>query len=122
MDTRIGGPDLSGAPVNSTADWQQRQQAFQQLTSSLQSGDLNAAQQAFANLGSKAGTQGNGPLAQLGQALNNGDLAGAQQAMQALQSRATRHHHHHGGSHAGASATPSPTNTPGTGAIINLTA
>jgi hypothetical protein len=63
-----------------------RQQAFVALVSSLNSGDLSGAQQAFSSLGQlQSFADPNGPFAQaigeIGQALERGDLAGAQHAL-----------------------------------------
>ena len=85
----------SATQSTSAGNWQQRQQAMQDLTTALKSGDLTAAQKAFTGLSSNRNVQGNSPLAKLGQALQSGDLSGAQQALQNLQS--SRGHHHHGG-------------------------
>ena len=121
MGMRISG-SAGMSQASSVANWQQRQQTFQQLTSALQAGDLGAAQQAFASLTGGNSVQGNGPLAQLGQALKNGDLASAQKAMQALQSNHSKHHHHAGQTSAAQSTTQSPLSTSGTGQLINVTA
>ena len=86
MGMRIGSAASSAtSQATSVTNWQQRQQNFGEMMSSLQSGDLAAAQQSFKNLGGNSNIQGNSPLAKLGQALQNGDLAGAQQAAQTLQ-------------------------------------
>ena len=71
-----------------------RQQSFVALVSSLNSGDLSGAQQAYSSLSQlQGGGQGrlanpNGPVAQamsrIGQALQSGDLAAAQQALASL--------------------------------------
>lgn len=71
-----------------------RRQSFVALVSSLESGDLSGAQQAYSSLSQLQGDgQGrfanpNGPLAQamtrIGKALQSGDLAGAQQAISSL--------------------------------------
>src|SRR5262249_27470038 len=104
---------------NTTAvtTWQQRQQELKHLASALQSGDINAANAAYASLDGSSNSQSNGPLAQVGQALQKGDLADAQQAFQLL-SKGLGHHHHH--------AAPSPstpqTVTSGTGTLINTSA
>jgi hypothetical protein len=120
MGMRVSGS--SGASQSAAvANWQQRQQSFQALTSALQSNDLAGAQQAFATLGGNSTSQGNGPLAQLGQALKNGDLAGAQQAAKALQSSRAKHHHHGGQDASTAAAQPS-SSTSGAGTLINVTA
>ena len=112
MGMRIGGasPTTETSQSTSVANWQQRQQSFQDMMSALQSGDLSAAQQSFKNLGGNSNVQGNSPLAQLGQALKNGDLAGAHEAAQTLQSNR-------------AVATPSEpsSSTSGSGSVINVT-
>jgi hypothetical protein len=124
MGMRIG--NNSGASATQSAaigQWQQRQQSFKDLSSALKSGDLGAAQTAFAALGGKGSTQGSAPLAQIGQALQNGDLAGAQQAFQALQTARAGHSHHHGG---GSSQAPAPAPSApisiGVGSLVNVTA
>jgi hypothetical protein len=69
-----------------------RRQSFVALVSSLKSGDLSGARQAYSSL-SQLQTGGsanpNGVFAQamsqIGQALQSGDLAGAQQALSSLQ-------------------------------------
>jgi hypothetical protein len=73
------------------------QQSFSQLVSALQSGDLSAAQSAYASFTQSAG-QGdpNSPFAQaisqIGQDLQSGNVGSLQQTHSAH-----RHHHHHGG-------------------------
>jgi hypothetical protein len=85
-------------------------QDFSQLVSSVNSGDLSGAQQAYSAL-SQLQSSGQGPsanpnnpvsqaLSQIGQALQNGSLSGAQQALSSLQQSHSGHHshgHHHGG-------------------------
>ena len=99
-------------------NFQQIRDSFQQLGQALQSGDLNAAQQAFASLqqlipnlsaGSQTqtGQQGSGQsqfaadLSALSQALQSGDLTKAQDAFaklqQDMQAAHKRHHHHNSG-------------------------
>lgn len=102
-------------------NFQQVQQAFQQLGKDLQSGNLSAAQSDFATLqqlvpqaSSASSSQSNSPIAkafsQLAQDLQSGDLAAAQQdfttIQQDFQNQATQnqvqatgghHHHHYGG-------------------------
>lgn len=78
-------------------------QAFLQLSSALQSGDLSAAQNAYATITQLGGDNGNGPfaqtLSQIGSALQSGDVGKAQQAMaqlkQHMQAMRGHHHHHH---------------------------
>jgi hypothetical protein len=125
MGMRISSPTSAnvGAAQGGAAAWQQRQQSFKDLSSALQSGNLDAAKTAFASLtqnakGQAASNPGS-PLAQLGKALQSGDLAGAQQAFAAVQSQ--HHGHHHG-----AGASPAPAAAPaagsGSGSVINLVA
>ena len=124
MGMRIGSTSTNSSLQSvSTNQWQQRQQSFQNLMSALQSGNLSAAQSAYATLtggsassstataatstatsatGTASASSNTSPLAQIGQALANGDLAGAQAAAQQLQaSRAAGHHHHHHGGSSG---------------------
>ena len=89
---------------------------FMQLSKAIGSGDLNGAQQAYAQLtqalgGTGASGNANDPfsqaLAAIGQSLQSGDIGGAQQALASLQQQmqATRGHHHrghHGGGQASA--------------------
>ena len=77
-------------------------QAFSQLSSALQSGDLQGALGAYNTLAQSPAAQGNGPFAQalqqIGQDLQSGDVADAQKALAALQQQVHGHHHHHHGS------------------------
>lgn len=85
-----GAAGTSGAGANRFA---KAKQAFDDLASALQSGDLTSAKEAFAalqdNLPPRANQAGN-PLAAkidaLGQALDKGDLASARQAFADIQS------------------------------------
>jgi len=112
--------------------WQQ----FAQLAKAVQSGDLNAAQQAYASFtqtaaGKAAASDPTSPLgqalSQIGQALQSGDVNGAQQALSSLKPHGHHHHHHHGGGGApqSTSAEPSsgtvPTDPNAPGAALNLT-
>ncbi len=127
MGMRIGGSASSSATQGTgTAKWQQRQQGFKDLMSSLQSGNLQSAQKAYATLSGGATTPGgNSLLGQIGQALQKGDLAGAQSGAQSLQ--AHRGHHQHqaqGGSAVAPAATGSASSgtSAGPGSILDLTA
>jgi hypothetical protein len=95
--------------------------AFAQLASTIQSGDLGSAQQAYAAFTDAQATSGktvdpNSPLgqalSQIGQDLQSGDINGAQQVLSNLQSTRGNghHHHHHGGASnpAGTTETSSP--------------
>lgn len=97
-----------GMPINSVASgsatqqlhgagaWQQRRQSFDTLAKALQSGDLNAAKQAYSSLASSfpqgVANNPNSPLAKLGQALQTGDLSAVQTAFAAMRGG----HHHRG--------------------------
>jgi hypothetical protein len=82
---------------------------FEQLASSLQSGSLSGAQQAYSSLAQMMqNAPSDSPAATafkaLGQALQSGNLQAAQQAFSTLQQDVTQsiqgaggHHHHHGG-------------------------
>jgi hypothetical protein len=112
-------------------------QDFRQLASSINSGDLAGAQQAYAAL-SQDQSSGQGPFAnpnspasqalnQIGTALQNGDLSGAQQALSSLQQAPGGHHHH--GHHGGGSVSPTAAASPSsdstnssTSSILNITA
>ncbi len=60
--------------------WQQRQQNMNALKSALQTGDLSAAQSAFAAItANNPNVNPNGPLGQIGQALQTGNISAAQQ-------------------------------------------
>jgi hypothetical protein len=87
MGMRIGGSGNGWASQQSNAvgNWQQRQQNFKSLKSALQTGDLTAAQQAFAAISASnpnAINNNNSPLAQIGQALQAGNMSGAQTVAQ----------------------------------------
>jgi soluble cytochrome b562 len=94
---------ISSFSASQTSSYQTYRQAFSQLTSALQSGNLTTAQDAYATLASSPAAQGTGPFAQalqqIGQDLQSGKLSDAQQALASLQQlRQTHSHHHH---HAG---------------------
>jgi hypothetical protein len=94
------GPESAGAPGTGTIEGRgeircRRQRLFSELVSSLNSGDLSSAQQAYSSLshlqnsGPGRFANPNGPfsqvLGQIGLALQSGNLTGAQQALAALQ-------------------------------------
>jgi soluble cytochrome b562 len=101
----IGSVTPVGYPTSASAtSWQN---GFDQLAQAIQSGNLAAAQQAYAALTqpvqgsatSPNSSQAN-PLGPIGAALQAGNISAAQQALQALQQSAQgrpHHHHHHGG-------------------------
>ncbi len=150
MGMRIGNT-AAASSTQSTAigQWQQRQQGFKDLMSALQSGNLSAAQSAYATLtGGSATTAGttataagttatasttrsgsstaSSPLAQIGQALASDDLAGAQKAAQAMMAARSGGHHHHHQAQGSATTTPiasnSATDPTSPGSIVNLSA
>lgn len=95
---------MSAAGISSTslsqsnlfATFQQRRTDFQQLSQSLQNGDLSGAQAAYTDLANlsknssstaaNSNSQVSQDFAAIGTALQNGDLAGAQQAFATFQS------------------------------------
>src|SRR5450631_952267 len=103
-------------------------QAFGQLTSAIASGNLSAAQNAYAAFTQAGGNDPNSPIAQavsqIGDALQSGDIGKAQAAVSALQQQMQAMkgaHHHHGHHHGGggdksqsASASPSSSSDPTT--------
>jgi len=112
MGMRIQGS--SGAASNQgvgAANWQQRQQDFKDLFSSLQSGDLSSAQKAMKGLtGGSGKVPDSSPLAAISQALQAGDVAQAQSAAQQFQSSRAAHRHHQAGTQQSQStAAPAPT-------------
>ena len=101
---------ISASSAFQTTNYQTYRQAFSQLTNALQSGNVSAAQNAYATLASSPAAQGNGPFAQalqqIGQDLQSGNIDDAKKALAALQQQqqqAHGHHHHHGGGVSGAS-------------------
>ncbi len=95
--------------------------------SALSSGDVGAAQKAYAGLtGGNSTASATSPLGQIGQALQAGDLAGAQKAAQSWQAARSGHHHGHHQTVAAPAPTPATsdttTATSGVGTLINLTA
>ena len=109
----------SSQTTSSTATWQQRNQDLQSLTKALQSGNLDQAKTAYAQVlkdSPASATQNpNSPLAQVGKALQNGDVAGAQKAMANAKT-------HHGGHHHKSSASSSSASTSTTPTVSNPTA
>jgi len=87
-------------------DQNSARQAFGQLVAALQSGNLSAAQSAYASFSQSAGSQldPNSPFTQainqIGQDLQSGNIGAAQQTLNSLQQSHGAHHahhHHHGG-------------------------
>jgi hypothetical protein len=115
----------SGTPVYQASQPDSLRQNFQQLSQSLQTGNLANAQQAYAalmqnlpspNTSSPSGASNNPfqqGLAAVGTALQSGDLAGAQQALQTIAQKGGHHghHHRHVESEQGPSSTTSKTST-----------
>jgi soluble cytochrome b562 len=125
---------ISSSAGLTPAAWQsqigQVQSDFQALGKALQSGNLTAAQQAYATLQqdlpasqSSSTPTGNNPLSAIGQALQSGNLTAAQQAFAALRGHNHGHHHHGGGSAVASSAsTPASATTGTTGTSLNAVA
>jgi hypothetical protein len=96
-------------------------QAFGQLTSAIASGNLSAAQNAYAAFTQAGGNDPNSPIAQavsqIGDALQSGDIGKAQAALSALQQQMQAMkgaHHHHGGHHHDSDGDKSKSATPAT--------
>jgi DNA-binding FadR family transcriptional regulator len=125
LETQYGECAMSiGAVSSSTSVYQPNsqqntmQQNFQALVQAIQSGNLSAAQQAYATLTQNAQTQtangsSNGQinpfqqaLASIGSALQSGNISGAQTAMNGLL-QSMKAHHHHGSQAQGAGSTSS---------------
>lgn len=135
MAITSASPNYSSAAAQ-TSD--QNRQLFAQVNGAVQSGNLAAAQSAFAAFSQAGGVNSNGPLAQaigkIGDALNAGDIGQAQQALadfkQQVQSfkaahRHGGHRHDQDANSATASAAPAAASaaTPATSAgLINVTA
>jgi len=91
-----GGPGVAGGPDATVPDEGRRfeircrrQQSFLALASSIDSGDLSGAQQAYSSLSQlQRFANPNGPfgqaMSQIAQALQSGDLTGAQHALSSL--------------------------------------
>lgn len=125
MGMRINSSGATGATQGvGMANWQQKQQNFKDLFSSLQTGDLTSAQTALKNLTGGSGTvNSSSPLAAIAQALQSGDLSGAQKAAQDFQTKRAGHHHHTGQGQTNSATTQAPTqNTTGPGSLLNITA
>ena len=125
MGMRVGGAgSVTGSQDVGAGKWKQRQQGVKDLMSALSSGDVGAAQKAYAGLaGANGAASATSPLGQIGQALQAGDLAGAQKAAQSWQAARSGHHHDHGRVTAPApTVSDTSTATSGVGTLINLTA
>jgi outer membrane protein assembly factor BamD (BamD/ComL family) len=77
----------STASVGGASQWQQNRNSLYQLSAALQSGNINAAQQAFQSLASNspAASNPNSALAQVGQAIAAGNIDAAQQVLSIIQ-------------------------------------
>jgi len=106
----IGAVSSSTPSIQPNSQQDAMRQNFQALTQALQSGNLTAAQQAYATLTQNMPSQASGDssndqtnpfqqaLASIGSALQSGDISGAQTAMQNLTETMKAHkgHHHQG--------------------------
>jgi len=111
--------------VTGASKWQSQRQNFNQLAQALQSGNLDAAKQAYSSItaNSNMASDPNSPMAKLGQALQTGDVNAAQQAFSSL--RSGHHHHHDASAQSAGSTSTSPLQPAGSGVIgttINTTA
>lgn len=90
MSMRISGTNATAASQGTVSpQFQQRQQTFKSLLSSLQAGDLNGAKTAYNSLTGGETPSGTSPMAQLGHALQSGDLVRAQQVARQMQTGAS---------------------------------
>lgn len=145
MNVSFANPATAAYPTGPQGGLQQPALDFKALGSALRSGDLSAAQQAFANLQKDAQspvplattstskpTSQNSPLAgdlqALQSALQSGDLSGAQSAFatlrQDLQSSSgvhRAHHHRHPGG-IGTSNNPNPVSAPASAGVSTASA
>lgn len=129
-------------PESQPSEFKQRMQDFKALKTALQSGDLAAAQKAFAAVqqdvkpstppagsttpaGTAPANQWSTDFQAIGSALQSGDITGAQKAFatlrqdmqaahQAQGSRGHRHHHHHVNNDANSTPTSTSPDTTGT--------
>lgn len=118
QNQQAGGPGSADASGLSSDQEKTFRQDFKNLMSSIKSGDLAGAQQAYTALSqfltaNKPAAATGSPssqnpfqqaLSQIGSDLQAGDIAGAQQTLTALQQSHEGHHHHHGGGGGGAAA------------------
>ena len=135
----ISGISASGANAYQPQSTQSEfSQDWSNLVSTLNSGNLSGAQQAYSTLsgllsaGQGSSATSNNPVAQalsqIGQALQNNNLTGAQQPLAALQqTQGSHHHHHHGhgggeGSQASTTSSSSGTTSGTSGSSVNITA
>jgi hypothetical protein len=105
----ISGISTATPSYSSFATNQQNpvQQSFSQLMQAIQSGNLQAAQQAYTTLTQNAPQNPNSQnspfgqaISQIGAALSSGNIGQAQSTLQSLQSQMQAHrggHHHHRG-------------------------
>lgn len=84
MDMQVSSSTTQSTQTASSSQFQQVRSDFKDLADALKSGNLSAAQSAYADLQKNAppGAQNdpNNPLAKVGQALQQGDLSAAQSA------------------------------------------
>lgn len=116
MGMRIGGASGAWASHNTSAvqNVQQRQQGMKDLFSALKTGDLDAAQQAFAAVAKVTQIDPNSSLGQLGQALGKGDVGGAQKIATSM--------HQHQARSAPAQSSSALAALQGLGASVNMLA
>jgi len=86
MGMRVGGGSAAWASqASSVNNWQKSQQGVKDLLSTLNSGDLAAAQQAYTAMSAQKNIPKDSALGKIGQELALGDLAGAQKIAQTMQ-------------------------------------
>lgn len=96
---------VSSSPASVLPSINSPRQAFGQLASAIQSGNLTAAQSAYSTLTQAGNADPNSPFAaavsQIGDALQSGNISQAQQDLSSLQQQfqSAKGAHHHGHHH-----------------------
>ena len=113
MAMSVNSATSGGSSVSSTSGWQKSQQDFQSLSKALQSGNLDSAKAAYAQLvkdsPASATQDPNSPLSQIGKALQSGSIAAAQKAMSTMKG-GHGHHHRAASTTTASSTTPTVSN------------
>jgi hypothetical protein len=119
----ITGVSQSTTQTTQNAAFQQRQNAFNSLDQAMSSGDLSAAQSAFATMQAQAPQGSKGPppgggndqmaqdMSAVSSALQSGDMAGAQKAFAQMKTDMQAHHGHHHKARDAASSTDASSST-----------
>lgn len=90
MNITASSPAGMSATANLPGAGNERRQSLKSMMAAIQSGDIGAAQTAFASLTADRAPPANSPLAAIGSALRTADVATAQKAAEAW--RSSREH------------------------------